>query len=46
MEIFEPSMTFRLLYVSGGEFYADYLYFLSRMDVESYTWGAIKSLFH
>ncbi len=45
VQIFEPNMRFRLVYDSGGAFYADFIYFLSRADTESYSWGAIKELF-
>lgn len=45
MRIFEPNLVFRLVYVSGETFYADYLVFDSVTAVESQSWGAIKSLF-
>jgi hypothetical protein len=45
VRIFEPSLTVRLVYVSGSVFYADYIYFESVTAVESESWGAIKGLF-
>lgn len=45
MRIFEPNLAFRLVFVSGGNFFADWIEFESVVSVEAETWGAIKSLF-
>ncbi|MGD1048278.1 MAG: hypothetical protein ABR899_05945 [Candidatus Krumholzibacteriaceae bacterium] len=45
VRVFESPLTFRLQYVSGGKFFADWLDFTSVTAVESSSWGAIKSLF-
>jgi hypothetical protein len=45
VRVFESSLAFRLQFVSGGKFFADWLYFESETATESTSWGAIKSLF-
>ena len=35
----------RLEYLSGGQFWADYIEFKSTLAVLSHSWGAIKNLY-
>ncbi len=45
VEMYGSPVVARLTYISGGQFWADYIEFKSTIAVESHSWGAIKNLY-
>jgi hypothetical protein len=45
LQLYKPSYKVTILFVSGGNYQASWIEFVSDLAVERTSWGAIKSLY-